>query len=57
MVAVEAVEWSDISLGCPQPGMRYARVRTPGFRLVLQAGKEYEYHTDIGRFAVLCEEK
>ncbi len=30
LVSVEAVEWSDASLGCPQPGMMYAQVITPG---------------------------
>jgi hypothetical protein len=55
LVSVEAVEWSDTSLGCPQPGMMYAQVITPGFRVVLKAkGQTYEYHTDTGRFAVLC---
>ena len=55
LVSVEAVEWSDTSLGCPQPGMMYAQVITPGFRVVLEAGGEtYEYHTDAGRFVVLC---
>jgi len=56
LVSVEAVDWPDASLGCPQPGMMYAQVITPGFRVVLEAeGKEYAYHTDAGRFVVLCE--
>jgi hypothetical protein len=56
LVSVEAVEWRDTSLGCPQPGMMYAQVITPGFRVVLEAGgKGYNYHTDTGRFVVLCE--
>jgi len=56
LVSVEAVEWSDTSLGCPQPGMMYAQVITPGFLVVLEAnGKQYAYHTDADRFVVLCE--
>ena len=56
LVSVEAVEWSDTSLGCPQPGMMYAQVITPGFRVVLEAnGEQYVYHTDADRFVVLCE--
>ena len=52
--SVEAVRWRDTSLGCPQPGMMYAQVITPGFRVVLTAeGKDYEYHTDMNR-AVYC---
>jgi hypothetical protein len=42
----EAVEWSDGSLGCPEPGTSYAQVITPGYRIVLQIGDmPYEYHT------------
>jgi hypothetical protein len=55
LVSVEAMEWRDTSLGCPQPGMMYAQVITPGFRVVLEAkGQKYQYHTDAGRFVVLC---
>jgi hypothetical protein len=56
--SVEAVEWSDSSLGCPQPGMDYAQVITPGFLIVLEAaGQTYEYHSDEGRFVVLCADQ
>ncbi len=56
LVSVEAVDWSDTSLGCPQPGMMYAQVITPGYRVMLEAGgQRYEYHTDEGQFVVLCE--
>jgi hypothetical protein len=56
LVSVEAVEWSDASLGCPQPGMMYAQVITPGFLVTLEAGGEtYEYHTDTGDYVVLCQ--
>jgi hypothetical protein len=55
--SVEPVEWSNSSLGCPQPGMMYAQVKTPGYRVVLEAeGKTYEYHTDAGRRVILCGE-
>ena len=30
----ESVQWSDASLGCPQEGMMYAQVITPGYKLV-----------------------
>jgi hypothetical protein len=56
LVSVEAVDWSDTSLGRPQPGMMYAQVITPGFRVVLEAeGQTYEYHTDRSRTVVLCQ--
>ncbi|MEZ4711027.1 MAG: hypothetical protein R3A44_27765 [Caldilineaceae bacterium] len=46
-VEIEAVDWSDSSLGCPQPDMMYAQVITSGYRIVLEAnGETYNYHTD-----------
>ncbi len=54
VASIEEMEWPDSSLGCPQPGMMYLQVITPGFRIVLTAnGQEYKYHTDLVR-AVLC---
>jgi hypothetical protein len=54
-IEVEEVVWPDASLGCPQAGMMYAQVITPGFRVVLAVeGETYEYHTDAGRLVVLC---
>ncbi len=51
---VESVEWPDASLGCPRPGMMYAQVVTPGYRIVLEAGgKLYEYHTSQSH-VMLC---
>ena len=54
---VESREWGDTSLGCPQPGMMYAQVITPGYLIVIAGGgKRLEYHTDTrGRF-VMCRE-
>jgi len=53
--SVEAVTWPDASLGCPQPGVMYAQVLTPGYRVILQAGERaYEYHTDETKTVVLC---
>lgn len=55
---VAPVEWNDASLGCPQPGMMYAQVITPGYRVVLAVdGKSYEYHTDRKQAAALCVTK
>lgn len=55
LTGLEAVEWPSAALGCPQPGMVYAQVITPGYRVLLQArGQTYKYHTDAGRRAVLC---
>lgn len=58
LLSVEAVEWRDTSLGCPQPGMMYAQVITPGFRVMLAVeGRTYQYHTDQGQVAVSCDEE
>ena len=58
LISVEAVDWPDTSLGCPEPGMAYAQVITPGFRVVLEAGgQRYEYQTDQGQLVVLCDEE
>jgi hypothetical protein len=55
VVSSEAVEWPNSALGCPEPGMVYAQVITPGRKVVLNAGgKTYEYHTGDGR-AVTCQ--
>jgi len=57
VLSSEGVEWSDTSLGCPEPGMMYAQVITPGYLVLLEAGgREYEVHTDeTGRNVVLCQ--
>ncbi|MDX1520914.1 MAG: hypothetical protein R3264_04765 [Anaerolineae bacterium] len=57
LLAMEAVDWSDASLGCPEEGMMYAQVITPGFLMTFEAaGTRYIYHTDQGSTAVLCQE-
>ena len=57
LVTFEPVEWPDAGLGCPKPGMMYAQVVTPGFRLAFEyEGQQYEYHTDRdGTVVVKCE--
>jgi hypothetical protein len=56
LARIEEVEWRDSSLGCPQPGMNYLQVITPGYRIVLEAqGRSYNYHTDQGRRIVRCD--
>ena len=56
VISVEAVDWPDTSLGCPEPGMMYAQVITPGYLIVLDAkGQTCEYHSDEGQLVVLCQ--
>jgi len=54
--SVKPVEWPDASLGCPEPGMMYAQVITPGYQILLSHdGETYRYHTDArGNRVVLC---
>ena len=56
LVEAIAVEWTNSSLGCPQPGMEYLQVTTPGYRILLQANDQpYEYHTNRAAYFVYCE--
>lgn len=56
VVTAEAVEWSDGSLGCPERGMLYTQVITPGYHVVISVdGVEYDYRaTDAGQVR-LCK--
>jgi len=46
LVSDEPVSWSDASLGCPEEGMMYAQVITPGHRITFSyQGERYEVHT------------
>lgn len=55
IVHSQAVEWNDSSLGCPQPGMMYIQVVTPGYRVVLLANEMlFDYHTDTKAQFILC---
>ncbi|HET6317130.1 MAG TPA: hypothetical protein VFG86_11775 [Chloroflexota bacterium] len=57
LLSLQAVAWSDSSLGCPQAGIAYAQVITPGYRVVVESGGQtLEYHTDqTGRAIVVCD--
>lgn len=57
VISIESVEWSDTSLGCPQPDEMYAQVITPGYRVVLAVdGETYEVHTDAtGENLAICQ--
>lgn len=48
-------EWKDTSLGCPEPGMSYLQVITPGYKVVLESKqKEYQYNTDTSQTFTEC---
>ena len=52
----EGVGWSDATLGCPQEGMVYAQVITPGYKLIFDlGGTSYVVHTNSdGSHVVIC---
>jgi hypothetical protein len=57
VMSAELVEWSDASLGCPEPDMVYAQIPTDGSLIVLLSGGiEYHYHTGGSVYTpFLCE--
>jgi hypothetical protein len=56
VIDAKAVTWPDASLGCPQPGMVYAQVTTPGYWILLEAlENRYPYHTDVATQIILCQ--
>jgi hypothetical protein len=57
VVAVQAMTWSDTSMGCPDPTMSYLQVLTDGhFIQLAYAGQVYNYHSGGGRPPFLCEQ-
>jgi len=56
LLEVSTVTWSDSSLGCPQDGMAYAQVLTPGYLLRMSYdAKEYSYHAGQDSDPFYCE--
>ncbi|MBA3531296.1 MAG: hypothetical protein H0T73_05165 [Ardenticatenales bacterium] len=53
---VEAVEWPNAGLGCPQPEQMYIEVITPGYLLQVKSGEEvFKVHTNKdGSVIVIC---
>ena len=52
--SVEETEFSDASLGVPEPGVMYAQVVTPGYVIRLIAGgKVYRYHVSGDRVVLV----
>jgi hypothetical protein len=55
VTAIEAVEWPDASLGCPEDGGVYAQVISPGYRItVTDDARTLEYHTGLSDAFVTC---
>jgi len=58
VLEVEEVVWSDASLGCPQPGIMYAQVITPGYKATVEVeGETYDVHLDANGRGIVCSSK
>jgi hypothetical protein len=57
VTSAEPVTWPDSSLGCPQPGIQYLQVLTPGYRVELHgAQRDYLVHV-AGKQSIVCTGK
>ncbi len=55
VVHAQATTWNDSSLGCPDKGLVYLPVLTPGYQVVLAVGgAEYDYRLDVEGNLKLC---
>ena len=55
VVDAREVTWPDASVGCPEPGMMYAQVLTPGVLIVLSAqGEQIRFHARLSAVPVPC---
>ena len=55
LVEATEAEWSDSSLGCPQPDMFYTQVITPGYLILLEVnGTQHEYHSNRDIYFIYC---
>jgi hypothetical protein len=56
LIEATSVTWPDSSLGCPQEGMVYTQVLTPGYLILLEhGGTAFEYHASSRDTIVTCD--
>lgn len=56
LIEIKEVFWPDTSLGCPQAGISYTQVLTPGYLIILESnGNQFEYHANIHNYVFHCE--
>ena len=57
LLSIQQKEWFDASLGCPQQGMMYAQVITPGYEITFEHdGANYAVHSNTdGSNLASCE--
>ena len=57
VVSMEKREFNDSSLDCPQPGMSYLQVITPGYRIIAEAdGRRFDVRVSAGHGRI-CRRK
>jgi hypothetical protein len=57
VVSIENVQFGDSSLDCPEPGMSYLQVVTPGHRVLVEAdGRRFDVRIS-GGFGRLCRQR
>lgn len=50
------VTWPNSSLGCPEKGLVYADVLTPGYLVIFESGgNTFEYHSGTGGDVIYCQ--
>ena len=55
LFSVAPAEWPDSSLGCPQPGVLYQPVVTPGYQMVFESGRRtFVVHTGQSSQVLIC---
>jgi hypothetical protein len=57
VVQSEAVDFGSPALGCPQPGMMYAQVITPGYKVIVAYGQQRFDVRVSGKSGRICERK
>jgi hypothetical protein len=57
IISVEAIEFPDSSLGCPDPNMAYLQVITSGHKVIAEyADKRYDVRLS-GRHGFVCQQR
>src|ERR1044071_6399292 len=55
VLEAKAVTWPNSSLGCPERGMAYTEVLTPGYLILLHVNnQDYEYHASKSSEVSYC---
>lgn len=56
LVRIEPVEWRDSAIGCPDPGMSYLQVITPGHFALVKDGNGVMHRVHLaGGHGIVCE--